>query len=87
MLKIDRTQTDGGVVVLELAGEVRGPWVEELRRAAATALEVGAALRVDLYDVSFVDRRGAELLNRLADRDVALVNCSAFVTEALKVRA
>jgi anti-anti-sigma regulatory factor len=87
MLKIDRRETDGGVVVLELAGEVRGPWVDELRRVAESVLEVGAALRVDLSDVSFVDRRGAVLLNRLADRDVALVNCSAFVTEALKVRA
>ena len=87
MLKIERTQTGEGVVVLELAGEVRGPWVDELRRVAESALEIGAALRVDLYDVSFVDHRGAVLLNRLADRDVILVNCSAFVTEALKVRA
>jgi anti-anti-sigma regulatory factor len=87
MLRIDPTRTHDGVVVLELAGEVRGPWVDELRRVAESALTIGAALRVDLRDVSFVDHRGAVLLNRLADRDVALVNCSAFVTEALKVRA
>lgn len=87
MLKIERTRTDDGVFVLELSGEVRGPWVDELQRVAEDALETRAALRVDLRDVSFVDRRGAALLSRLADRDVALVNCSAFVTEALKVRA
>src|SRR5262245_56621077 len=87
MLKIERTQTDEGIFVLALAGEVRGPWVEELRRVAEGVLESGAAVRVDLGDVSFVDHRGAVLLNRLANRDVALVNCSAFVTEALKVRA
>jgi len=87
MLKIERAQTDDGVFVLELSGEVRGPWVDELRRVAEDALETRAALRVDLCDVSFVDRRGALLLNRLADRNVALVNCSAFVTESLKVRA
>lgn len=87
MLKIGRTQTDDGAFVLELSGEIRGPWVDELQRVAEDALEARAALRVDLCDVSFVDRRGAALLRRLADRDVALVNCSAFVTEALKVRA
>jgi len=37
-------------------------------------------------EVSFVDRHGVALLNRLADRDVALVNCASFVTELLKVR-
>jgi anti-anti-sigma regulatory factor len=47
-------------------------------------LRVGAALRVDLGGVSFIDREGVELLLRLRGRDVALVNCTPFVAEQLK---
>lgn len=87
MLKIEHKHGSDGGLALELAGEVRGPWVDELRRVAEGALESGAAVSVDLSDVSFVDRPGVVLLNRLSDRDVTLVNCSPFVTELLKVRA
>ncbi len=86
MLKIERHDANDGTLSLRLEGEIRGAWVEELRRVAESALESGAAVSLDLSDVSFVDLRGVALLNRFADRYVALVNCSAFVTELLKVR-
>ena len=87
MLKIDSTQIEDGTIVLQLAGQVRGPWVDELRRVAETALETTTSICIDLRDVAFVDHDGAALLNRLARRKVTLVNGSAFVSEALKVRA
>ena len=86
MLKIERRHGSDGGLVLELAGELRGPWVDELRRVAQNALDAPTLVSLDLADVSFVDHHGVALLNRLSDRHVALVNCSAFVTELLKVR-
>jgi ABC-type transporter Mla MlaB component len=86
MLKIERHLNDEGTVALRLAGEIRGPWVEELRRVAESAAASAAAVRVDLADVSFVDLHGVALLNRLVDRRVILANCSPFVIELLKVR-
>jgi len=86
MLKIERRHGNDGGLLLELAGELRGPWVDELARVARDALDAPTAVRLDLAEVSFVDRHGVALLNRLVDGDVALVNCSSFVTELLKVR-
>ncbi len=84
MLRIDRDNGNSGGLGLRLAGEIKGPWVDELRRVAEGALESGTAVSIDLGEVSFVDRPGVALLNRLAGRDVALVNCSPFVTELLR---
>ena len=86
MLKIERRDGDDGGLVFGLAGELRGLWVDELGHVVQHGLDAPRAVRLDLADVSFVDRHGVVLLNRLADRGVALVNCSSFVTELLKVR-
>jgi len=83
MLKIERRHGDDGEPSLKLAGEISGPWVEELRRVTEAALAVAAPLRLDLSDVAFVDRDGVALLSHLGEREVTLVNCSAFVTELL----
>jgi anti-anti-sigma regulatory factor len=58
--------------------------VDELSRSCERILGIGGTLSVDLSEVSFVDRDGVELLQRLRARDVALVNCSPFVAEQLK---
>jgi ABC-type transporter Mla MlaB component len=86
MLKIERRHAEGHGLALKLVGEIRGPWVDELQRITEAALGAATPIRLDLSDVSFVDRAGVVLLSRLAERDVTLVNCSAFVTELLRGR-
>jgi hypothetical protein len=77
-------ETARGSGTVRAEGRVIGPWVEELRRSCEGVLTSGAALAVDLSDVSFVDRDGIELLRSLRSRRVALLNYSAFVAEQLK---
>ena len=84
MLRIQLLDQQDGTATLELAGRVVGLWVDELSRSCERILGVGGTLSVDLGGVSFVDRYGVELLQRLRARDVALVNCSPFVAEQLK---
>ena len=72
--------------MLDLEGQVIGPWVQELDRVCEPILARGAGLSLDLSSVSFVSREGAELLWRLRDRHTRLLNCSRFVAEQLKVR-
>ena len=86
MLKIDPIEDDGRRVALRLAGDVRGPWVSELKCVVDAALASGAQLTLDLGDVSFADHGGVALLGDLAQRNVLLVNCSSFIAELLKVR-
>jgi anti-anti-sigma regulatory factor len=70
--------------------DLRGPWVEELRRVCdETAGENGHRVNrlvLDLADVLFVDADGVALLRRLAARHT-LINCSPFVAEQLKEMA
>jgi hypothetical protein len=86
MLKIVTVDPPAGETVLRLEGQIIGPWVEELRRASEGLLGRGP-LVLDLAHVSFVERRGVELLRALAMRGVPLLHCSAFVAEQLKVQA
>ncbi len=73
---------------LRLEGQVRGPWVVELRRVCAEAISsngpVVPRLVLDLRDVSFIDAEGIELFRELSAHRISLTNCSPFVAEQLK---
>jgi len=84
MLRIWSVEPPEGTVILRLEGRLIGPWVEELRRSCDRVLPTGAKLTLDFSEVSFVDRKGIELIRILGNRNVALLNCSAFVAEQLK---
>ena len=84
MLRISLVEALDQAVTLRLEGQVRGPWVDELRRSCEELLAKGSALHLDLTDVSFVDRDGVALCRRLRDRNVGILHCSPFVAEQLK---
>jgi anti-anti-sigma regulatory factor len=84
MLKIVALEPADGRVVLRLEGQIVGPWVDEVERACG---EVSTrALCLDLSQVSFVERRGAELLRALGNRGIPLLHCSPFVSEQLRAQ-
>ena len=62
MLKIVIKDGAPGAPVLDLEGQVVGPWVEELDRVCEPILARGAGLSLDLSSVSFISREGVELL-------------------------
>jgi ABC-type transporter Mla MlaB component len=89
MLKISRLDGSkgsgpAGDETLKLEGQVRGRWVDELRRACAEALVATGRLTLDLADVSFIDASGLALFHELAALGVAVSNCSLFAAELLK---
>jgi len=91
MLKISTTTTTTTAnqpVFLRLEGQVRGPWVEELRRACEHVLgengHSGNRLVLDLAGVSFIDADGVALIRELTSRLVRVTSCSLFVAEQLK---
>ena len=74
-------------LLFRLEGQVRGPWVDELRRVCEeTVGENGRSrhrLVLDLAEVLFVDARGVVLFRELTALNVVLTNCSPFVAEQL----
>jgi len=86
VLKIVTIGPEANGAVLLLEGQIIGPWVDELQRTCERLL--GARpIALDLSHVSFVERRGVELLRSLGTRGVPLLHCSPFVAEQLKVQA
>lgn len=84
MLKIESIAAPRDRRTLRLEGRLIGPWVDELRRSCESVIAIGAPLALDLANVSFVDRDGAELLRTLETHHVVLLNCSGFVAEQLR---
>ena len=78
MLRISQQVPPTGRPVLLLEGRLVGPWVAELRGAAAAA--GGAALvDLDLAGVTFADDHGVEVLRDLRGAGARLVRASAFL--------
>jgi hypothetical protein len=84
VLKISITEALDQAVTIRLEGQVRGLWVDELRRSCEPLLARGGGLRLDLNEVSFVDISGVALGRSLRDRNVAILHYSPFVAEQLK---
>ena len=84
MLRIVPIAPPDEAVSLRLEGQVRGPWVEELRRACVQVLATRRELILDMTDVSFMDLDGVALFRSLSDHNVTLLHCSLFVGEQLK---
>ena len=73
------------VTTLKLEGQIRGEWVNELRRACFEILLTPAGrLVLDLAEVSFIDAAGLELFRQLSAERVSLSNCSPFTAEQLR---
>jgi anti-anti-sigma regulatory factor len=79
-------QKASDVVLLKLEGSVKGPWVDELRKARRTAAEIagGQPMSIDLDAVSFIDTRGRDLLLRMQREGVALKGASGFLRQVLE---
>jgi anti-anti-sigma regulatory factor len=75
-------------MLLRLEGQVRGPWVGELRRACdqmlGTSEHSGNQLVLDLAEVSFLDADAVALFHEMMARGIVLRNCSMFIAEQLK---
>jgi hypothetical protein len=84
VLRISRVEAQDKAVTIRLEGQVRGPWVEELRRSCDQLLATKSGLILDLTDVSFIDMDGVALCRCLSNQNVALLHCSPFVAEQLK---
>lgn len=72
--------------MLKLEGRIGGPWVDELGRAFGVVVGQDGAktVKVDMRAVSYVDRRGAELLLEMESKGATVVNCSHFVRQLVQ---
>jgi anti-anti-sigma factor len=88
MLRISQTATTGAQITLRLEGEIKGQWVDELRRECARALDRDSQgspqLVLDLAGVSSIDAAGLALFRELSARQAIVTRCSPYVAALLK---
>jgi ABC-type transporter Mla MlaB component len=84
MLRISELTPRNHSVTLRFEGRLVGPWVAEANQVCERLLGEIPLLKLDLADLSFLDRAGAMLLLSLRTRGVALLNGSPFIEEQLK---
>jgi ABC-type transporter Mla MlaB component len=85
MMRISVVQSSSQTITLRVEGEVKGRWVEELRRMCEEFLSRRTPLILDLAGMSLIDVDGMALFRVLMDRHVVLTNPSLFIAEQLGV--
>ncbi len=83
MLRITEERTRENKLVLQLEGQLIGPWVSELNRLCEKSAPQGRGFSIDLALLSFADRDGISLLKDLRNRGAAVINGSPFLREQL----
>ena len=84
MLKITTLYPDEGHCLLRLEGRLAGLWVEELQRQCAQELAHPRQLTLEMSGVQYLDQKAKNFLWELIGKDVAIENCSPFVSEQLR---
>jgi ABC-type transporter Mla MlaB component len=79
MLRIDRV-TDRGSTLLKLSGRISE---ENLAELHSELEQCGNARKLDLRDVSLVDRSSIRFLIRCESQGVQLANCPLYIQEWL----
>jgi ABC-type transporter Mla MlaB component len=83
VLRITET-INSDAIVLKLEGKLLEPWTQETRDAIAAAQQQNLPVQLDLCDIHFADRAGAQLLHDLLADGVTLARCSGFISELLE---
>jgi anti-anti-sigma regulatory factor len=82
MLKITVSGQDSSSQIITLEGKLLHDWIDEVRRLFLDVDECRSPA-LDLSQLTFVDREGAELLLQLLRQGVRIESCSPFVAELL----
>ena len=69
MLRITKVAEDSSTVTMKLEGKLASDWVPLLE---------------DFSEVTFVDGRGAEMVNKLAGEGIKVVDCCELIKELLE---
>jgi ABC-type transporter Mla MlaB component len=84
MLRISTIETTGEKVKIQIDGQLSAEWVKLLRKMCETHLEKGLQVSIDLRNVSFADRDGIAILQKLSNYNVEFFNASPFLAEQIR---
>ena len=84
MLRIQRHDTNGHTVVLNLQGRIVAEWADLLERECAEPMRSGLHVVLDLSEVVLISRVGVEALGRLVRAGARVIGCTPLVGAMLE---
>lgn len=84
MLRITKIGENPSLTTLKVEGRIVSDWASVLEGESLRLLEEKQAVLLDFSNVSFIDRRGVEMLRRIRARDVRIINCSPLIEDLLE---
>ncbi len=84
MLRITKIAEDSSTVTMKLEGKLASDWVPLLEGECLTCLKENRKVLLDFSEVTFIDGRGAEVVNKLAGEGIKVVDCCELIKELLK---
>ena len=77
MMKITSVRVDHGLLTLRLSGQFTKEYVTEVERTVANA--EARTVRLDLANVTFVDREAMAFIGSAKSKNIAIENCPTYV--------
>jgi anti-anti-sigma regulatory factor len=65
-------------------GRIVAEWVSVLERECWLAFEDSRPVRLDLSAVTFIDRRGVDVLRHLGAKEFEVIKCPELIRELLR---
>ena len=86
MLRITRVAESPLHVTLRLEGRIVSDWVSVVERECLTWLREKRQVILEVAEVTFIDRRGLEMLRRIISPQLQIINAPALIEELLSRR-
>jgi len=84
VLRITKVAEDSTTVTMKLEGKLASDWVPLLEGECLSCVKENQKVLLDFSEVTFVDGRGAEVVNKLAGKGIKVVDCDELIKELLK---
>ena len=81
MLRITKITENGSPITLKLEGSIHADWVSLLEQECRTLLSQKKTVLLDFSDVTFMDDRGVEMIQRLPAGSIKIINGDAFIED------
>jgi anti-anti-sigma regulatory factor len=78
-MRIQTRIDPAGAITFLVEGSVDAACIADFEQAFCAARRLGRVIRLDLSEVTLVDRPGLQYLSDLVDGEVTLVNCPEYV--------
>jgi ABC-type transporter Mla MlaB component len=86
VLRITETARTATIMTFRLEGKLLEPWLDELSKLCAQAIERSEQVHLDLAAVTFADAAGARLMDDLIRQGVTVIQCSGYIAELLHLK-